>query len=44
MDQNTRDELLKLFKGKLNQAMRFYLETGSRCGICTKAWESPPGF
>ena len=37
MDQNTRDELLKLFKGKLNQAMRFYLETCSRCGICTKA-------
>ena len=37
MDQNTKDELLKLFKGKLNQAMKFYLETCSRCGVCTKA-------
>jgi len=37
MDQNTRDELLKLFQGKLNRAMRFYLETCSRCGLCTKA-------
>ncbi len=37
MDQNTRDELLKLFQGKLNQAMRLYLETCTRCGVCTKA-------
>ena len=37
MDQKTRDELLKLFEGKLNEAMRFYLETCSRCGVCTKA-------
>ncbi|MBW1887695.1 MAG: (Fe-S)-binding protein [Deltaproteobacteria bacterium] len=37
MDQKTRDELLKLFQGKLNEAMRFYLETCSRCGVCTKA-------
>ena len=37
MDQKARDELLKLFQGKLNQAMRFYLETCSRCGVCTKA-------
>lgn len=37
MDQKTRDELLKLFQGKLNQTMRFYLETCSRCGVCTKA-------
>jgi len=37
MDQNTRDELLKLFQSKLNEAMRFYLETCSRCGICTEA-------
>ncbi|MGD9031179.1 MAG: (Fe-S)-binding protein [Desulfobacteraceae bacterium] len=37
MDEKTRDELLKLFQSKLNQAMRFYLETCSRCGICTKA-------
>lgn len=37
MDQNTRDELLKLFGSKLNQAMKFYLETCSRCGVCVKA-------
>ena len=37
MDQKTRDKLLKLFQGKLNEAMRFYLETCSRCGVCTKA-------
>jgi len=37
MDQKTRDELLKLFQGKLNKAMRFYLETCSRCGVCTTA-------
>ena len=37
MDNKTRDELLKLFEGKLNEAMRFYLETCSRCGLCTKA-------
>ncbi len=37
MDQNTRDELLKLFRTKLNEAMKFYLETCSRCGICTEA-------
>lgn len=37
MDENTRDELLRLFQGKLNQAMRLYLETCTRCGVCTKA-------
>ena len=37
MDQNTRDELLELFRSKLNQAMTLYLETCSRCGVCTKA-------
>ena len=37
MDQKTRDELLRLFQGKLNEAMKFYLETCSRCGVCTKA-------
>ncbi|MCJ7593734.1 MAG: (Fe-S)-binding protein [Desulfobacterales bacterium] len=37
MDQKTRDELLKLFQGKLNEAMRFYLETCTRCGVCTEA-------
>jgi len=37
MDQATRDDLLKLFQSKLNEAMRFYLETCTRCGICTEA-------
>src|SRR5210317_810587 len=37
MDQKTRDDLLQLFKGKLNEAMRFYLETCTRCGVCTEA-------
>jgi len=37
MDEKTRDDLLKLFQSKLNEAMRFYLETCSRCGICTEA-------
>jgi Fe-S oxidoreductase len=37
MEEKTRNELLKLFQGKLNEAMRFYLETCSRCGVCTKA-------
>ena len=37
MDQKTREELLDLFRSKLNQAMKFYLETCSRCGLCTEA-------
>ena len=37
MDQETRNELLKLFKTKLNQAMRLYLETCTRCGVCIEA-------
>jgi Fe-S oxidoreductase len=37
MDAKTHNELLKLFQGKLNQAMRFYLETCTRCGVCTEA-------
>lgn len=37
MDIQTRDDLLKLFQGKLNEAMRFYLETCTRCGVCTEA-------
>ena len=37
MDQETRNELLKLFKSKLNEAMRLYLETCTRCGVCTEA-------
>jgi Fe-S oxidoreductase len=37
MDQKTRDELLDLFQSKLNEAMKFYLETCTRCGVCTEA-------
>ena len=37
MEQKTRNHLLKLFKGKLNEAMRLYLETCTRCGVCTEA-------
>ncbi len=37
MDPQTRDELLKLFESKLNEAMRLYLETCTRCGVCTEA-------
>jgi len=37
MDTKTRDDLLKLFEVKLNEAMRFYLETCTRCGVCTEA-------
>jgi Fe-S oxidoreductase len=37
MDEQTRKDLLKLFESKLNQAMRLYLETCSRCGVCTTA-------
>lgn len=37
MDQKTRDTLLRLFQSKLNEAMRFYLEACTRCGVCTEA-------
>jgi Fe-S oxidoreductase len=37
MDSQTQKELLKLFQTKLNRAMKFYLETCSRCGTCTEA-------
>ena len=37
MDDKTRDDLLKLFESKLNEAMRLYLETCTRCGVCTEA-------
>ncbi len=37
MDPKTRDDLLNLFQSKLNEAMRFYLETCTRCGVCTEA-------
>ena len=45
MDQTMRNDLLKLFRSKLNQAMTLYLETCSRCGVCTRAchvYESMP--
>jgi Fe-S oxidoreductase len=45
MDEKTREDLLKLFQSKLNQAMTLYLETCSRCGVCTHAchvYESMP--
>ena len=37
MNQTTRDDLLNLFQSKLNEAMRLYLETCTRCGVCTEA-------
>jgi Fe-S oxidoreductase len=37
MDEKTREDLLKLFQSKLNQAMRLYLETCARCGVCVEA-------
>jgi Fe-S oxidoreductase len=37
MDEKTRDDLLKLFQSKLNEAMRLYLETCTRCGVCVEA-------
>jgi Fe-S oxidoreductase len=37
MDQKTRDDLLRLFQSKLNEAMRLYLEACTRCGVCTEA-------
>ena len=32
-----RQDLLSLFQSKLDRAMRLYLETCTRCGICTEA-------
>ncbi len=37
MDEKTRDDLLRLFESKLSEAMRLYLETCTRCGVCTEA-------
>ena len=37
MEQEMRDKLLKLFEGKLNRTMELYLETCSRCGVCSPA-------
>jgi Fe-S oxidoreductase len=37
MDDKTRADLLRLFQGRLNRAMRFYLETCTHCGVCVEA-------
>jgi len=37
MDSKLRDDLLNLFRSKFNRAMKYYLETCMRCGICTEA-------
>ena len=37
MEEKTRDDLLKLFQGRFNRTMRFYLETCTRCGVCVEA-------
>jgi Fe-S oxidoreductase len=37
MNQDMRDTLVGLFQGKLNEAMRLYLETCTRCGVCNEA-------
>ena len=37
MDEKTRDDLLRLFQSKFNRAMTYYLETCTRCGVCTEA-------
>jgi Fe-S oxidoreductase len=37
MDMQTQEELKRLFKTKLNAAMRLYLETCTHCGVCIDA-------
>jgi len=37
MDAVTRTKLKHLFESKLNSAMRLYLDTCARCGVCVKA-------
>ncbi len=37
MDNQLRDDLLDLFRSKFNRAIRYYLETCTRCGVCTEA-------
>jgi Fe-S oxidoreductase len=37
MDIQLRDDLLELFRSKFNRAIRYYLETCTRCGVCTEA-------
>ncbi len=36
MDQTLKDELLKSFGDKLTRAIEMYLDTCSRCGLCTR--------
>jgi len=37
MDRNTQDDLLDLFRSKFNRTMKYYLDTCTRCGVCTEA-------
>ena len=37
MDQDKKKELLELFDSKLNNVMRMYLDTCSRCGVCIES-------
>ena len=37
MDNQLRNDLLELFRSKFNRAIRYYLETCTRCGVCTEA-------
>jgi len=37
MDSHTQAELLKLFRSKFTQAIKYYLETCTRCGTCVEA-------
>ncbi len=37
MDQATQVKLKELFASRLNSAMRLYLETCARCGVCIEA-------
>lgn len=37
MDQELRNELLGLFRSKLSRTMSMFLDTCTRCGICTDA-------
>lgn len=45
MDAAMQAELERLFKTKLHRAMRLYLETCTRCGVCVEAchaWQAMP--
>ena len=37
MEERLKTELKKLFETKLNRAMRLYLETCARCGLCVES-------